>query len=164
MKKTVVRHAVAWCVELDREMTPDEVVAYKRKYPRQNLTFRCTVCQLPLLFQISGRPHFKARMRERHTHCIVLNRRGKTQTEISCQNFEDALSQSFRSCKHVGGFIRTMEKSIDTLKGQGNKAPLLFENLRSVLLKTEATCAELKALCHQVHQRYDELIKQLSRR
>jgi hypothetical protein len=61
----------------------------------------------------------------------------------------------------VGGFIRTMEKSIDTLKGQGNKAPLLFENLRSVLLKTDATCEELKALCHQVRKRYEALINTL---
>jgi hypothetical protein len=61
----------------------------------------------------------------------------------------------------VGGFIRTMEKSIDILKEQGNKAPLLFENLCSVLLKTEATCEELKALCHQVRKRYDELMGKL---
>jgi hypothetical protein len=167
MKKTVVCHAVAWCVELDREMTPDEVVAYKRKYPRQNLTFRCTVCQLPLLFQISGcndhkRPYFKGRMREGHTHCIVLNRREKTQAEVSCQNFEDALSQSFRSCKHMGGIIQTMEKSIDTLeKGQGNKASLLFENLHRTLLKTETTCEELKVLCYQVRKSYDELMEKL---
>jgi hypothetical protein len=61
----------------------------------------------------------------------------------------------------VGGFIRTMEKSIDTLKGQGNKAPLLFENLHRTLLKTDATCAELKALCHQVRKRYEALIDTL---
>ena len=66
---------VAWCVELKKQVTSEDILQYRHKHPDQKLSFLCPECRLPITFQpwiqgIVAQGYFKRRSGQNHQACL----------------------------------------------------------------------------------------------
>ena len=78
---------LAWCVELEKTVTPYEALGLQINQLKGDLTFQCLECKRALIFSQYGReflnhPLFKSRSRENHTHCLKAIYRSHLTEEV----------------------------------------------------------------------------------
>ena len=99
---------VAWCSELKKKVTPEDILQYRKQDPDQKLSFVCSECQLPLTFQpwiqgIVAQGYFKKRSGHNHQTCLQKLKQASSlpQDVQKLQRFEEIFSETEESFKKL---------------------------------------------------------------
>ena len=106
---------LAWCVELERRVTPYEAHMHQLTHGQEKLTYRCLVCRkaLFLVYQRRGflkHPIFKRSAKERHVHCPKLLYQEHVGKGLKYHlDFEDTLATTASTAKKLESLIKHLE-------------------------------------------------------
>jgi hypothetical protein len=99
---------VALCLDLKRQVTPEDMLQYRHKHPDQKLSFICPECRLPLTFQprvhgITAQGYFIRRSGHNHQTCLhKLRQENPTPKDVkNLQDFEGAFEKAEESFKKL---------------------------------------------------------------
>ncbi|MCP4923141.1 MAG: hypothetical protein GY915_03795 [bacterium] len=167
--KTDLSLPVAWCVELQKQVTPEDILKFRAKNPDQKLTFLCPECQLPLTFYpcttgIISQGYFKRRTGQHHHLCISRLKREYPvpQSVRVFHNFENAFMDVTNVCKDLRLFLprftHVHQKLCREITSELSvEEQALFHKLDSSFLRLQNPFFQLEVLLQEISENYATL-------